>query len=162
MMDILITPWEITTIGMKGMRLFSPYPGLLQTRLSGIYLFLFTFLCFGCSQQPSQETTYKPQTAVEVVFFHTNYRCESCEAIKSETRKALKELYGDEVHFAMYNLDEQSGRKTAQSLGIKAQALLIISGQGQTDITGVGYVYAHANPSIYKQKLKENIDTVLK
>lgn len=160
-MDTLNTPWERTTRKMRGMRLFSRDPGLLQVRLSGISLFLFTFLFFGC-HQPSQETSYKPTTAVEVVFFHTNYRCESCEAIKSETRKALKELYGDEVHFAMYNLDEQSGRKTAQSLGIKAQALLIISGQGQTDITGVGYVYAHANPSIYKQKLKENIDTVLK
>lgn len=115
----------------------------------------------GCSVRQSETGQYKQKTVVEVVYFHTNYRCESCEAIKEETKKVLRELYGEKVHFAMYNLDEKSGRQEARLLDVKAQALLIISKEKRIDITATGYLYAYANPGLYRQKLKENVDSLL-
>ena len=104
---------------------------------------------------------YEPQTPVEVIFFHTNYRCESCEAIKSETAKIISEIYGNKVHFAMYNLDDKSGQKPATLLDIRQQTLLVIGGEKRSDITAIASLYAHANPERYREKLKETIDSMI-
>lgn len=109
----------------------------------------------------TDETKYKPQTPVEVIFFHTNYRCESCEAIKSETAKIIREIYGNKVHFTIYNLDEKSGRGPADQLGIRQQTLLVISEGKQSDITAIASLYALANPEKYREKLKETIDSMM-
>lgn len=109
----------------------------------------------------ADSTEYEPQTPVEVIFFHTNYRCESCEAIKSETAKIIHEIYGDKVHFAMYNLDDKSGQKPATQLNIRQQTLLVFGGKKRSDITAIASLYAHANPEKYREKLKETIDSMM-
>lgn len=109
----------------------------------------------------SDSSEYVPKTPVEVIFFHTNYRCESCEAIKSETTKIIHEIYGDKVHFAMYNLDDKSGQKPATQLNIRQQTLLVIGGKKRSDITAIASLYAHANPERYREKLKETIDSIM-
>lgn len=128
-----------------------------------IAAFLASVTFWSCSNRnPSaDESKYKPETPVEVIFFHTNYRCESCEAIKSETAKIIREIYGNKVHFAMYNLDEKSGRGPADQLDIRQQTLLVISEGKQSDITAIASLYAHANPERYREKLKETIDSMM-
>lgn len=115
----------------------------------------------GCSQKPSDENSYIPKTSVEVIFFHTNYRCTTCEAIKSESKKIIEQEYGNKVRFLTYDLYERKTRKIAKSLGVHSQMLLIISSQNKIEITVDGFLYAHSNPEKYKQVLVEKINSLL-
>lgn len=98
---------------------------------------------------------------VEVFYFHFNRRCETCNAVESVSREAVAELYGDQVHFTSFNLDEESGEEIAKTLEVAGQTLLIVANDTRIDITNEGFLHALSNPGKLKAVLKEKIDPLL-
>ncbi len=133
----------------------------MKVKLLFIYAILIVVFNHGCSQKPSDKNNYHPKTSVEVIFFHTNYRCTTCEAIKSESKKIIEQEYGNKVRFLTYNLYEKRSREIAKSLGVHSQMLLVIGSQNKIEITVDGFLYAHTNPEKYKQVLVEKINSLL-
>lgn len=109
----------------------------------------------------SEQSVVEKSDEVYVYYFHNTRRCATCEAVESESEKAVKELYGDRVKFETYNLEEAAGEEKAEELGVAGQSLLIVGGNTKVNITNEGFMNARNNPGKLKQIIKENIDSML-
>ncbi|GET22412.1 nitrophenyl compound nitroreductase subunit ArsF family protein [Prolixibacter denitrificans] len=128
-----------------------------KTAFLALILFMagtFTF------SQTSAKTSEK-QARVNVYYFHFNTRCATCRAVESEAQADVKELFGNDVSFASYNLDEKAGEAKGKELGISGQTLLIVKGNQQFNITTEGFMYARTNPKKFRQIIEEKIKPLL-
>ena len=131
-----------------------------KTAFLALLLFMagtFTF------SQTSASTSKAPekQAKVNVYYFHFNTRCATCRAVESEAQADVKELFGNDVSFAAYNLDEKAGEAKGKELGVSGQTLLIVKGSQQFNITTEGFMYARTNPKKFRQIIEEKIKPLL-
>jgi hypothetical protein len=80
-------------------------------------------------------------------------------AIEEVSEKSLKELYPEEVEsgtvtFLSINLDESINQALAEQLNVSGQALLVVKGEKQVDLTNQAFIYARTKP----EKLKSEIE----
>lgn len=123
-------------------------------------LILFSILVFTVASMQAA-------TKAEVYYFHFTHRCVTCQAVESESQKAITALYPKEVKsgkikFTAINLDEKNSEALAVKCKAEGQALLVISGSKRYDLTEQGFMYARSNPGKLKQELKKIIDPLLK
>ncbi len=111
------------------------------------------------NKNEKEETTVKAET-VKVFYFHYTRRCVTCKAVEDVAKKSVKELYGDDVIFDDFNLDESKDLEKAEKLGVSGQTLLIVSGDKKINITNEGFMNAKTNPKKLKQIIKEKIDSL--
>lgn len=100
---------------------------------------------------------------VEVYYFHFTRRCVTCQAVETETQKAIATLYpaqnkAGKISFKSINLDEKQSKAMAEKCKAEGQALLIISGNKRFDLTDTGFMYAKSNPEKLKAEIKKAID----
>lgn len=105
-------------------------------------------------------------TKVEVYYFHYTRRCVTCQAVETETIKAVKQLYSEQykkglISFKSVNLDEKSSDALAKKCKAEGQALLVISGSKRIDLTEQGFMYARSKPEALKAELKKVINPLL-
>lgn len=105
-------------------------------------------------------------TKVEVYYFHYTHRCVTCQAVETETIKAVKQLYPEQykkglISFKSVNLDEKSSDALAKKCKVEGQALLVISGSKRVDLTEQGFMYARSKPEALKAELKKVINPLL-
>ncbi|MEA4937141.1 hypothetical protein SDC9_147164 [bioreactor metagenome] len=104
---------------------------------------------------------------VEVYYFHYTRRCVTCQAVETESQKAIASLYSKEVKegkvkFIGVNLDEKESEALAKKFKAEGQALLVTSGNKRMDLTDKGFMYARSKPEVLKAELKKAIDPLLK
>lgn len=137
----------------------------MKSKVNGTLLTLFFSLLLSFSlsaQSPKASTKQKSGTdKVEVYYFHFTARCATCRAVESESQLDVKELFGDDVGFAAYNLDEKAGEAKGKELGVNSQTLLIVKGDKRINLTNQGFMYARTNPSKLKEIIKEKIQPLL-
>jgi len=102
---------------------------------------------------------------IQVYYFHNERRCATCVAVEEETIKALNELYADkmkngDITFQSVNLEEKEGEALANKLQVAGQALIVLCGDKQTDLTDKGFMYARSEPAKLKAALKNTIDAL--
>lgn len=110
-------------------------------------------------------TTVAPK--VEVYYFHFTRRCVTCQAVETESQKAIAALYPKEVKmgkvkFTGVNLDDKGSKTLVDKCKAEGQALLVISGSKRVDLTEQGFMYAKSSPEKLKQELKTVIDPLIK
>jgi hypothetical protein len=103
---------------------------------------------------------------VEVYYFHFTRRCATCQAVETESQKAISALYPKEIKtgnikFHGVNLDEKGSKVFAAKCKAEGQALLVISGNKRIDLTEKGFMYALNSPEKLKGELKKVIDPLL-
>ena len=106
-------------------------------------------------------------TKVEVYYFHYTRRCETCQAVESETLKSVKQLFPEQfkkglITFKSVNLDEKKNKTLANQCKAEGQALLVISNNKRTDLTEQGFMYAKDQPDKLKAELNKVIRPLLK
>ncbi len=99
---------------------------------------------------------------VQAYYFHNATRCVTCKTVEAEAKANLKELYGDKVSFQALNLEEKATRELAKKLNVSGQALLVVNGNKQVNLTNEGFLYAVTNPEKFKSVIKEKVDPLLK
>lgn len=104
---------------------------------------------------------------VEIYYFHYTRRCVTCQAVETESQKAIASLYAKEikegkVKFIGVNLDEKGSEVLAKKCKAEGQALLVIGGNKRIDLTEQGFMYARSKPEDLKAELKKAIDLLLK
>ncbi len=104
---------------------------------------------------------------VEVYYFHYTRRCVTCQAVETESQKAIAALYptqykSGKITFKSVNLDESDSKALAEKCKAEGQALLVISKGKRIDLTDSGFMYARSNPDKLKQELKAIIDPLIK
>jgi hypothetical protein len=117
--------------------------------------------CSSQTQKDEKSAEVTKVDKVEVYYFHFTRRCATCNAVESVSKDAIAELYGDNVIFKGYNLDEKDGEVRGQELDISGQTLLIVAGDSKIDITTEGFMNARSNPDKLKAIIKEKIDPLL-
>jgi hypothetical protein len=129
-----------------------------------IIAFLAMSMNISCSAQSNKdtenETTVKSEK-VEVFYFHNTRRCATCKAVEAVARESIKELYGDDVSFKSYNIEESDASQKSELLDISGQTLLIVSGDTKINLTNEGFMNARSNPKKFKEIIKENVDPLL-
>ena len=126
--------------------------------------FVALSLNISCSAQTdknNETVEVKQGDNVEVYYFHSSRRCETCKAVEDVSKTSIAELYGDAVSFTGYNLDEPEAAKKAEELEVSGQTLLIVSGDTKINITNDGFMYARSNPDKLKQIIKGKIDPLI-
>lgn len=136
-----------------------------------IYLsLLLTFLINSTSFEAQNKKTQKAITAVgnkvEVYYFHYTRRCITCNAVESETKKAIAELYPTQfkkgqIAFKSINLDEKKSETIAKKYQAEGQSLLFISKGKRIDLTDKAFMYAKNSPNKLKADVKKTIDAML-
>ncbi len=111
--------------------------------------------------QTTSQVQTKEKAKVEMYYFHFNTRCETCRAVESEAQQDVKELFGRDVSFAAYNLDETAGEKKGKELGVNSQVLLVIKGDKRVDLTNEGFLYARTDPEKFKKIIEEKVKPLL-
>jgi len=122
-----------------------------------ISLFLLTFVI----------VSLQAVSKVEVYYFHFTRRCETCQAVETETLKSVKQLYPEQfkkglITFKSVNLDEKKNKTLADKCKAEGQALLVISNNKRTDLTEQGFMYAKDQPDKLKAELNKTIRPLLK
>ena len=122
--------------------------------------------------QPAKKGVVTPvatvkQAKVEVYYFHFTRRCITCQAVETESKKAVETLYPEQIKkglitFKSINLDEESSASLAKKNKVEGQSLLVIGKKKRIDITQDGFIYARSNPEKLKDKLKKTIDPLIK
>lgn len=113
-----------------------------------------------CNQQPKGSQVAEGEN-VSVYYFHTNARCVTCRTIEEEAKQDVRDLFGDEVVFNSYNLDEKEGMEKGKELGVNSQMLVIVKGEQKLNITNEGFLYARTNPEKFRQVIEEKIKPLL-
>lgn len=131
-----------------------------------IGLLAFFLMPLGCDAQTNSKedksTTLKASESAAVYYFHYTRRCKTCNEVESQTQEALQELYPQQmkagkITFASINLEEKDGKATADKVGAKGQALLIVKGKESIDITDKAFMYVTTSPAKLKQELEKAI-----
>jgi len=112
------------------------------------------------------KTAVSKSAKVEVYYFHFTRRCVTCQAVESESQKAIASLYPVQVKkglitFKSINLDEKTNATLAKKCKTEGQALLVIGGGKRVDLTEKGFMYAKSSPEKLKAELKKVIDPLL-
>jgi hypothetical protein len=124
-------------------------------------------------QEGSQTDTTKStsEAKLEVLYFHSTYRCVTCNAVENNAKKLIEENYKAQldngtIKFASYNVDDEANKTLAEKYQISSSTLLIINKYGKkeikTDFTDIAFQYANTNPGKYAELLKTEIDKNIK
>ena len=120
-----------------------------------------------CNAQDKKQSTHKMGSAkVEVYYFHFTRRCITCQAVESESKKAVETLYPEQVKkgtvtFTAVNLDEKASKAVAEKCKAAGQSLLVICGDTRVDLTDKGFLHARSTPDKLKEEIKKVIDPLL-
>lgn len=126
-----------------------------------ILMVMFSFVCNAQNVSKKAIKTATPEK-VEAYYFHLTSRCVTCMAVENEAKNDIQSLYGGEISFKSINLDDASSKAIAEKLQVSGQALLIVKGKKQINLTNEGFMYARKNPAKFKEIIKEKVDAFLK
>jgi hypothetical protein len=131
-----------------------------------LLMICFQFSCGGQTNQNQTGTESEIAAQVGVYYFHFERRCSTCISVEENSRKAVEELYPEQVKSGEYffkavNLDEEGGKEIGEKLGVGMQTLLVVYGDKKVDITGEGFMYVD-NYDRLKTGVKKAVDKALK
>ncbi|MHB9142494.1 MAG: nitrophenyl compound nitroreductase subunit ArsF family protein [Paludibacter sp.] len=135
--------------------------------VSAFVLFVVSlFTVSAVNPQKKGVATISGSPKIEVYYFHFTRRCATCQAVETESQKAVASLYAKEikagkVKFTGVNLDNKGSEVLAKKCKAEGQALLVISGNKRVDLTEQGFMYALNSPDKLKAELKKAIDPLL-
>ena len=127
-------------------------------------LMLISMSCNGQTNKKESAQAIN-SSKVSVYYFHFTRRCETCKAVEDNAKKAVEELYPNEVKTGTYtftsiNLDEAEYKNLAEKLGVGGQTLLVVRGDKKIDITGEGFMNAR-NLDKMKEEIKTTVEKIL-
>ena len=120
-----------------------------------------------CQKAKATKTTITNSAKAEVIYFHFTRRCATCQAVETESKKAIAALYPAQtkkglIIFKSVNLDDKGTETLAKKCNAEGQALLVISAGKRIDLTDKGFMYALNNPDKLKAELKKVIDPLFR
>jgi len=133
-----------------------------------IFAHISLFLLISCSSgSQNEEGTFAEDAGyIQVVLFHMQKRCESCDAVELETLKLLDEEYAEELNsgiikFIPLNYQSENGKRAAEILRATGQTLYVVKGERVSNLTSAAFMYAHTHPSYYTDVLRRELDQYL-
>jgi thioredoxin-related protein len=101
------------------------------------------------------------QNQIQVIQFHSENRCMTCNKIEALTLETLKSY--PELHFQLINVDDAKNEKIAEQFEATGTALFLYNPatQNKIDLTEFAFMTA-GNEAQFEEDLKKEIDQFLK
>ncbi len=130
-----------------------------------LFFVMLAGIGLSCNAQSSQENKQSDDSQVkaenvQVYYFHMTRRCATCKAVENVSKQAVKEMDGNNVSFAAYNVEKPEGEEQAKKLGVHGQGLLIVSGDKKINLTREGFMFARTKPEKLKELVQQKINSL--
>jgi hypothetical protein len=133
-----------------------------------MFLLIMAVSISACNAQTTQDQSSSVANTEElqVYYFHFTKRCATCNAVENEAKVALEMFYSDQLEkgniaFTSLNLEEEDGKKMAETLKVSGQSLLLVKRDQMVNLTNEGFMNARTKPDKFHEILKSNIDKLL-
>lgn len=121
---------------------------------------VFTTL-FSCKKEVKQEV--KPivenskATEVQLIQFHTEHRCVTCNNIEKLSKETIKG--NDAISFVLYNVDDEKNAKVAEQFEATGTSLYLYNSKTKEikDLTEMAFMYAKNEGEKFKTELQKEI-----
>ncbi len=130
---------------------------------------------YSCATGNSKKVTTKNRevsevtnnAAIKVFYFHTNFRCETCNAVEQFTLDNLKLLYPAEfrdgkIEYQVINIEDTTHKDLVEKYEVWGQTLLFTKGDKVVDKTTDAFMHVTTNPDKWKSIVKETVDKLLR
>ena len=125
-------------------------------------LFCFMLILNSCTSE-AQQTANLNATPVstEVIQFHSEHRCMTCNKIETLTKETLKAY--PSIPFSLVNVDDVKNEKKAEQFQATGTALFLYDAKTgkMQELTDFAFMNA-GNEDKFKAELKKKIDAFLK
>ena len=149
---------------------FHEYSNLKYNNMSkshNIFLSLATLMmllfsaCNSEAQNTKQEGSTATTTKIEIIQFHSEHRCMTCNKIEELTRETLKSYQA--IPFSLVNVDDEKNEKKAEQFEATGTALFLYNPKtgAKKDLTDFAFMNA-SDKEKFIQGLKKEIDQFLK
>lgn len=131
-------------------------------------ILLSSLFLFACNPKTDQgSVAFDPDADyIQIVLFHLEKRCASCNAVEQETVSILENYFREESmtgEIRMISLDFQDseGKKAAALLRASGQTLFVVSSDSVADLTSEAFMFALTHPERYRAALVEVLEKML-
>ena len=128
---------------------------------SKIIIVLAVFTTFlSCKNEAKEETKISEntvQTDIQLIQFHTEHRCETCNNIEKLSKETIK---GNEaISFVLYNVDDEKNAKVAEQFEATGTSLYLYNSKTKAtkDLTEMAFMYAKNEGDKFKTELQKEI-----
>ena len=125
--------------------------------------FVLLFSCMGNSQATKIPGSNGGTSSIEVIQFHSEHRCVTCNLIEKLTREALIEHFPS-TPFKLVNVDDNKNEKIAEEFEATGTALFIYNPKSKKkkDLTDFAFMNAKNKPEDFKKVIKREVEQFLK
>lgn len=125
-----------------------------------LILLLFT-ACNSEAQKTKQTSTAASDAKIEVIQFHSEHRCMTCNKIEALTKETLKSYTN--IPFSLVNVDDKKNEKKAEQFEATGTALFLYNPKTgkKKDLTDFAFMNA-GNKEKFIKGLKKEMDLFLK
>ena len=115
---------------------------------------------FSCKNEAKEETKISEntvQTDIQLIKFHTEHRCETCNNIEKLSKETIK---GNEaISFVLYNVDDEKNAKVAEQFEATGTSLYLYNSKTKAtkDLTEMAFMYAKNEGDKFKTELQKEI-----
>ncbi|HEX2970279.1 MAG TPA: nitrophenyl compound nitroreductase subunit ArsF family protein [Bacteroidales bacterium] len=142
-----------------------------------LLLIVFVFFALACNSQKREKensssvnsltaTADNTSDRIDAYYFHFTARCVTCRTIEESTKSNLQALYPEHIRsglitFKSFNLDNDSCRVFAGTLGVSGQTLLLVKGDQKINLTNEGFMYSVSKPDKFRDIINEKVEFLL-
>lgn len=125
--------------------------------------FVLLFSCMGNSQATKIPGSNGGTSSIEVIQFHSEHRCVTCNLIEKLTRETLIEHFPN-TPFKLVNVDDNKNEKIAEEFEATGTALFIYNPKSKKkkDLTDFAFMNAKNKPEDFKKGIKREVEQFLK
>lgn len=128
----------------------------MKNNILTLALSIFAFVLFTINV-----TAQKQQTKIEIIQFHSEHRCMTCNKIEKLTRETLKDF--PLIPFSLVNVDDVKNEKKATQFEATGTALFLYNPKTgkKKNLTDFAFMNA-GNEAKFQKELKKEIQLFLK
>jgi len=133
-----------------------------NTLLSLVTLTILLFTACSSEAQNSNQTQNNfKESSIEIIQFHSEHRCMTCNKIEELTKETLK-VYSN-IPFSLVNVDDKKNEKKAEKFEATGTALFLYNPKTgkKKDLTEFAFMNA-SNKDKFIAELKKEINAFLK
>jgi hypothetical protein len=125
-----------------------------------VIILLFT-ACNSEAQNAKQKSNSKTEAKIEVIQFHSEHRCVTCNKIETLTKETLNSYPA--LSFSLVNVDDKKNEKKATQFEATGTALFLYNAttRKKKDLTDFAFMNA-GNKDKFIEGLKKEIDLFIK
>jgi hypothetical protein len=125
---------------------------------SVLAMLLLLFVSYNSNgQTPKKETQKTEVSTVQVIQFHSEHRCMTCNLIEKLTREVLQNHKN--IPFSLVNVDDKKNEKMAEQFEATGTALFLYNPKTgkKKDLTDFAFMNAKSNSKKFKEGLEKEI-----